>query len=60
MKYDDVCKVMDLLNILNDEKELYKFLWEEMSYYFEENTSLNDLDDNDLRRLKRLSKGLVD
>ena len=52
--------LVELLNVLNDEKELYKMLWEQMSYYFREEVTLKDLDHKDFRTLKRLAKGLVD
>lgn len=47
-------------NELTEEKETYKMLWEQMSYYFEDGTELKDLDHKDFRALQRLAKGLVD
>lgn len=55
--------IFKLLNELYEEKEIYKTLWEEMAYYFQDDgkvNSLNDLDHKDFRALQRLSKGLVD
>lgn len=47
-------------NELTEEKETYKMLWEQMSYYFEDRKELKDLDYKDFRALQRLAKGLVD
>ena len=47
-------------NELTEEKETYKMLWEQMSYYFEDGKELKDLDYKDFRALQRLAKGLVD
>lgn len=45
---------------LQSEYELYKFLWEQMSYYFRDDVTLKDLDHKDFRALQRLAQGLVD
>jgi len=57
---EDARLLQTILNELHDEKELYKMLWEQMSYYFREEVTLKDLDHKDFRTLKRLAKGLVD
>jgi hypothetical protein len=57
---EDARLLQTILNELHDEKELYKMLWEQMSYYFSEEVTLKDLDHKDFRTLKRLAKGLVD
>ena len=59
-RIESVQPVCDLLNELSEEKEIYKMLWEQMSYYFRDGVELRDLDDKDFRALQRLSKGLVD
>ena len=48
------------LNRLLEERRVYKELWEEMSYYFTDDMTLNDLDHKDFHSLQRLSKGLID
>ena len=45
---------------LKEEKETYKTLYEEMSYYFRDGVTLRDLDHKDFHSLQRLAKGLVD
>ena len=56
-----VHQVIKILNEMDSELETYKNLWEEMSYYFDDDVkSLRDLDHKDFQSLKRLSKGLVD
>lgn len=56
----DMKMVVELLNELHEEKETYKTLYEEMSYYFRDGITLRDLDHKDFHRLQRLAKGLVD
>lgn len=54
-------QVLKILQEMDAELETYKALWENMSYYFDEDVkSLNDLDHKDFQSLKRLSKGLID
>lgn len=53
-------QVLKILQELDAELETYKALWENMSYYFDDVKSLNDLDHKDFQVLKRLSKGLID
>lgn len=60
LRIESVQPVCDLLNELSEEKEIYKMLWEQMSYYFRDGAELKDLDHKDFRTLQRLSKGLVD
>ena len=45
---------------LEDKNEALETLYQQMSYYFKEDQTLNDLDDKDFARLQRLAKGLVD
>jgi len=53
--------VLEILKEMDNELETYKGLWEQMSYYFDDDVkSLNDLDHKDFQSLKRLSKGLID
>ena len=53
--------VLEILKEMDTEMEIYKTLWEQMSYYFDDDVeSLKDLDHKDFNDLKRLSKGLVD
>jgi len=47
------------MNDLNDEMVIYKELFEQFTYFFEDAESLNDLTDNDFVSLKMLSKGLI-
>jgi len=53
-------EIVNELNELHEEKETYKTLYEEMSYYFRDGITLRDLDHKDFHRLQRLAKGLVD
>lgn len=54
-------QVLKILKEMDAELETYKALWENMSYYFDEDVkSLKDLDHKDFQALKRLSKGLID
>ena len=53
-------KIANKLNELHEEKETYKTLYEEMSYYFRDGVTLRDLDHKDFHSLQRLAKGLVD
>lgn len=49
------------LNELNDEKEHYKKLYSQMSYYFREDlASLNELDHKDFQALQKLANGEYD
>lgn len=53
--------ILKILKEIDAELETYKMLWENMSYYFDDDVeSLKDLDHKDFNDLKRLSKGLVD
>ena len=55
-------QVLKILQDMDDDLEAYKALWENMSYYFNNDdvNSLNDLDHKDFHALKRLSRGLID
>jgi len=52
--------VVHLLNEQHEQITTLEHLLQEISYYFEENKSLKDLDNKDFRALQRLCKGLVD
>ena len=54
----EVEDAFDLVNVLHEEKEIYKRLFNEMAYYFRDNIkSLNDLDHKDFESLQLLAQG---